>query len=260
MGRESHWIRCAHPLPPSPSGRTGAWSMADIVERARDSGEPPGDAAGPPLAQGLEAQDGGRHAHVERLRPPGHGDGDPGVQPSPPARRRDRRPRCRVPGPPGRSSRRRRSRCRPAPRWPTVVNPRDADSAATTSAAGATLDHRDMEERSGRGPHALRVGRVDRAVTAHHGVDPGGVGGADHRAEVARVAHVDAHHHQGRTRRGRRGGPARRTPRPAAAGASPSRRPAPSPPGPGRRPGRPGSRTRSVTSTTAGTSAPSGAT
>ena len=73
----------------------------------------------------------------------------------------------------------------------------------------------------------LRVGRVDGAVAAHHGVDPGGVGRADHRAEVARVAHVDAHHDQGGAGqgvdRGRRVG----RPRPAAAGASPWRRPAP---------------------------------
>ena len=52
------------------------------------------------------------------------------------------------------------------------------------------LDHREVEQRSGRGPHALGIGRVDRAGGQGH---PGGarrVGHPDQGARVAGVGHL----------------------------------------------------------------------
>ena len=100
-----------HPVPavqPVPRVAVLTASIPGIVERrcrlAR--ARPPGTAAQSALAQGLEAQDGGRHAHVERLRPAGHGDGDPCVQAGRPRASRPAAslPKTRATGRPSRTS------------------------------------------------------------------------------------------------------------------------------------------------------------
>ena len=52
-------------------------------------------------------------------------------------------------------------------------------------------DHdRDVEQRAGRGAHGLRVVEVARTGTDNHAAGTGGIGTADDRADVARVAHI----------------------------------------------------------------------
>ncbi len=54
-------------------------------------------------------------------------------------------------------------------------------------------DHQgDVEERPGRGPDALRVVRIHCPVGADYPSDARRLGGAQHGAEVSRVAHVRA--------------------------------------------------------------------
>ena len=85
----------------------------------------------------------------------------------------------------------------------------ETPSAPTAVRGAAALHHRHVEQRAGRGPHALRIGRVDGAVAAHHGVDPGGVRRPDDGAQVAGVAHVDAHDDEGGAGQARRAGSGR---------------------------------------------------
>ncbi len=112
------------PARPAPSGRSPVTASMPEHRRAHAGGFrdwPSGatvGAAQAALAQGLEAQHGGRHAHVERLGPADHRDGHPVVEPARSAARPARTPRCRTPGPPAGASRTRRSRPRPGPRCP----------------------------------------------------------------------------------------------------------------------------------------------
>ena len=58
----------------------------------------------------------------------------------------------------------------------------------------ARLDDRQVEQRPGRGAHALGVRRVDRAGRQGHARGPGRVGHADQGAGVARVGHLMGEH------------------------------------------------------------------
>ena len=128
---------------------------------------------------GLEAQHGRGHRHVEALGPAV-------VRRCAPTRRRRRRrrargPRCRRRWRAGPTSRRGVGRRRGATTCRRCAARRRHVGQRRPSTTGT------WNSAPGRGAHDLRVERVDRARREHHGVDAGGLGRAQDRAEVAGV-------------------------------------------------------------------------
>ena len=72
---------------------------------------------------------------------------------------------------------------------------------------GVTSRHdRDVEQRTGRGPHGLGVVHVDRTFAAQYAVGSGRFGGTQDRARIARIADVDGDDGRGRRRADRSSG------------------------------------------------------
>ena len=153
----------------------------------------PGPAA-PALAERLEADHRAGHADVERLRPPGHGDGERpgqlaaqgGIEPG------------------GLVAQEERRRHGPVEVGVVLAVPHDGGEGPEAGRRelggqrGRIVPHGegDVEQRSRRGPHGLGVVRVDGLPREEHRRRARGVRGPQHRAGVARVADVDQHDHQ----------------------------------------------------------------
>ena len=148
----------------------------------------------PPLAKCLEAEDGGRDAHVQGLRPPHHRDAHPGVEGGGQA----------VSDTGGLVAQHHRHPAGPIePGVDLAVAHHRAhggepEAVEGTRHLGCVPTHHDrrVEDRTGRSTDRLGVGGVDRPVAAHHGVHPRGVRGPDDGAGVARIAHVGTDEHQ----------------------------------------------------------------
>ena len=145
------------------------------------------------------------------------------------------------------TSRGRRSRRRPAPRWPACGSRRRPAPVARHGGSGA---HREghVEERAGRGPHRLGVVGVDRVGREDDRASAPAASAA--RSTVPALPGSRTSTQRPRSRATASAGPAgvgsgvparseHRRARPAPAAASPCRPPARARPAPGRRPGAP---------------------